>query len=259
MALDNLIRRELRVSDPKDPKQIAEALLTRYKDDPRAVGIAREAQGLPFLQTAPVQAAVSQVVTSNDLDLQQAISDIDRDLQELTSNTVLKDITPELQGWSTAIRAAIAEGTASARFALDARQRDKTFGIRRTLGDYARMARLVGALTPTRNINFRKLAQSLDEAASVFLVMMGEALANGGVSGGRFLLQVPYSELQVRRDTAIFAMRNLIGATQEAYSSNEWPRGLDAYRKLFNELDSQGQGDLRSCWLKMNWHEPWML
>ncbi len=49
LALDNLIRRELKVGDPNDPAQVAQALLTRYQADPRAQGINQEAQGLPFL------------------------------------------------------------------------------------------------------------------------------------------------------------------------------------------------------------------
>src|SRR5262249_25653698 len=53
LALDNLIRRELRVGDPNDPQQIAQALLVRYKGNPRADAIAQEARGLPFLHTAP--------------------------------------------------------------------------------------------------------------------------------------------------------------------------------------------------------------
>ncbi|MBD2075947.1 hypothetical protein H6F86_19160 [Phormidium sp. FACHB-592] len=246
MAFDNLLRRELRVNDPNDAKQIETALLARYRSTSRALGLAREAEGLPFLQAASVQATVVPVTTSNDLDLEQAIADIERDLTELTTNTVLKDITPELQGWASAIRSAISEGVSAARFALDARQRDKALGVRRTLGDYARVARLVGTLTPARSINYRKLAQSLDEVSSVLLVMLGESLANGGVSGGRFLLQLPFSELQTRRDAVIAALRNLVGGTQEAYSQNDWPRGIDAYRRLLSFLDSQGQGDLRA-------------
>ncbi len=66
--------------------------------------------------------------------MQQAINDVERDLRELTTNSILKDVTPELEGWAMAVRSAIQEGVNSARFALDPRQRDKTFGIRRTLG-----------------------------------------------------------------------------------------------------------------------------
>jgi hypothetical protein len=246
MALDNLLRRELKVSDPNDSKLVAEALLARYKDTPRAAAINREAQGVPFLLTTPTAMPVAQGMRSSDTEWQQAVNDVEHDLQALSESAILKDIRPELQGWTMAIRSAIADGANAARYALDARRRDVAFGIRRTLGDYARMARLVGVLTPGMNINYRKLAQSLDEVASVLLVMMGEAIANVGFNGGRFLLQAPYSELQSRRDAAIYALRNLTGSTQDAYDANNLPRGLDAYRQLFSILESQGQGDLRA-------------
>jgi hypothetical protein len=171
---------------------------------------------------------------------------VERDLRELTTNSLLKDITPELEGWGIAVRSAITEGSTAARFSLDPQQRDKAFAIRRQLNDYARMARLVGAMTPTLSLTYRKFAQSLDEVAAVLMVLMGEALANVGFNGGRFLLQAPFSDLQTRRDAAIYALRNLVGATQAAYAPNEWPRGLDAYRNLYKLLEIQGQGDLRA-------------
>jgi len=174
------------------------------------------------------------------------MSDVERDLQELTTNALLKDITPELQGWAMAIRSAVQEGVNSARFAIDTRQRDKTFGIRRTLSDYARVARLIGALTPVVNLNYRKLAQSLDEVTAVLLVMMGEAISSIGFNSGRYLLQVAYSDLQSRRDAVIFALRNLTGSTQQAYGPDEWQRGLNAYRQLYRYLETYAQGDLRS-------------
>ncbi len=245
LALDNLIRRELKVGDPSDPMQIATALLERYKGDPRARAISQEAQGLPFLTAAPAAAVVVQP-TSTGAEQQQAIDDVNRDLQELTTNALLKDVIPELQGWAQSVRSAAEQGLSAARFALDQRQRDKAFAIRRQLGDYARLARFVGALTPAMTMNYRRFAQSLDEVSAVILVSMGESLANVGFAGGRFLLQAPYSELQVRRDSAIYALRNLIGGAQEAYGPNDWPRGLDAYRNLYRSLEEQGHGDLRS-------------
>jgi hypothetical protein len=247
MALDNLLRRELKVSDPNDAKQIAEALLNRYKNNPRAVAINKEAEGVPFLLASGTPMPLQQAPTSSDAEMQQAIDDVNRDLQELTTNTILKDLSSELAGWAMAIRSAIQEGFNSARFALDSHYRDKTFGIRRNLGEYARLSRLVGSLSsPVVNVNYRNLAQSLDEVTSVLLVMMGEALANVGFNRSRYLLQVPYSELQGRRDSVIYALRNFIGSTQTAYAANEWPRGVDAYRQLYSFLDNQGQNDLRS-------------
>ena len=79
LALDNLIRRELKVADPNDPNQIAQALLTRYKEDPRAVAISQEAKGLPFLLAAPTPTTAPQTATSSEAELQQAASHLSRD------------------------------------------------------------------------------------------------------------------------------------------------------------------------------------
>lgn len=246
LALDNLLRRELKVSDPSDAKMVAEALLRRYQGTPRAQAIRNEERGLPLPVTAPLPVQPVPEPGWTGGELQQALSDVDIDLKELTSDSLLKDVAPELQGWSQAIRSAIGEASGAARFGLDPRQRDKAISIRRQLGDYARMARIVGALTPSRSNEYRKLAQSLDEVAAVILVMLGEALANIGFQGGQFLLQVPFTELQVRRDAAIHALRNLVGATQDAFAPGEWPRGLNAYRLLYRRLEEGGQGDLRA-------------
>ncbi len=243
VALDNLIRRKLRVSDPSDPQEIAQALRKYYRAE--AAALEREAEGLPFLLAA-VPTAAPPVVTSSQAEVDQAVADVERDLQTLITNSLLKDIEPELKGWATAIRAAVADGLNAARQTLDPRQRDLAFANRRLLGDYARVARFVGALTPNLNLYYRRLAQSLDEVAGVMLVLMGEALANIGFAGGRFLLQVPLSELQARRDAVIFALRNFLGSTQEAYGPNEWPRGLVAYSQLLERLEASGQSDLKA-------------
>jgi hypothetical protein len=246
LELDNLIRRELRVGDPQDPQQIAQALLNRYDADPRARAIRQEAQGLPFLQQAQMFVPAAMDRTATSIDLEQAKSDVHKDLEELTTSNLLKDVAPELEGWADAIRAAVAEGTEGARFGLDPRQRDRAFGLRRTLGDYARLARLVGALTPSMNHCYRSLAQSIDEVCAVILVLIGESMANNGFQGGRFLLQAPYSELQTRRDAAMHALRQLLGSLSYIQEPNAWPRGIDSYRRLFDALEAQGQGDLRA-------------
>jgi hypothetical protein len=130
--------------------------------------------------------------------------------------------------------------------------RDRTFQARRLLGDYARIARFVGALTPALNPNYRALAQSLDEVSSVFMVLMSDALANVGYNGGRFLLQAPASELQERRDAVLAALRNLVGSTQQAYGQEDWPRGLQAYQQFINRLDATGNSDLRALFQEAN-------
>lgn len=242
VAMDNLIRRKLRVSDPGDPMEIAEALGKLYM--PEKERLNQEALG--FSTLSPIMTTtIRTAITASDKEVEQAVGDVERDLKNLTSNSLLKDIEPELNGWASAIRAAIADGISAARMALDPRQRDLAFTNRRLLGDYARVVRYVGALTPNLNIYYRRLAQSLDEVSSMMLVLMGEALANIGF-GGHFLLQVSLGELQERRDAVLYSLRNLIGSVQENYGSDQWPRGLVAYRQLVARLESSGHNDLRA-------------
>jgi hypothetical protein len=248
LALDNILRRELGVSDPNDPKQIADALLSRYRNSTRAQAIDQEARGLPMLasQLVPAASGPAGYSGATAIDLQQSLVDVDDDLEDLKGNNTLKDILPELEGWSDDIHAVMENGVAAARFGIDPNQRDQAFAARRKLGEYAYLARLVGALTPVEEESFRNLAESLDEVSAVILVTLGESLANLGFSGGRYLLQVPFTELQIRRDAVLNALRNLTGSTQQAFSPDSWSRGLDSYRQVFDVLEDAGQSDLRS-------------
>ncbi|MEI9983701.1 MAG: hypothetical protein WDN69_11160 [Aliidongia sp.] len=151
-----------------------------------------------------------------------------------------------MNGWGDSIRAAIVQGHAAARNGLDPTQRDKVMSVRRQLGEYARMARFVGSLSPGMKQNFRRLGRALDEVSAVLLVTLGESLASVGFATGYYLLQVPLPELQQRRDAVIYALRNFNGGAQQAYGPDDWPRGVDAYRRLYQWLEEQGQGDLRS-------------
>lgn len=243
MALDNLIRRKLRVGDPMDAKEVVKALQSFYQEESQAMQ--REAEGLPFFRVAaiPVQREAAPVMRA---EVKQAEEDVERDLAHLTTHTLLKDVQAELTGWAYTLRGAVSEGMLTARFALDPRSRDRAMAARRLLGGYARLSRFVGALTPTLSPPYRALAKSLDEVAGVILVLMGDALAEIGYSGGRFLLQAPASELQARRDAVIYALRNLVGTAQGAYEGNEWPRGQVAYRQFLNRLETAGQSDLRA-------------
>ncbi len=240
---DNLMRRRLRISDPRDPEAVAQGLRQLFPKEGEL--LEREASGLPII-SRPMQSSRPEASGPTSAELQQAHDDIDRDLKALIGNNQLKDIEPELQGWSQAIRSITAEGHAAARMALDPSSRDRAFASRRALGDYARLARMVGALTCDHNQAYRRLAQSLDEAGALILVALGESLARIGFGGGRFLLQAPASELQARRDAVINALRNLTGATAEAYGSQDWPYGLHGLRNALKLLDNSGHADLRA-------------
>jgi hypothetical protein len=184
------------------------------------------------------------MATSAELD--QANADVERDLRALTTDHRLKDVEIELQGWGQAIRGIIADGTSAARLALDPRARDRMFGARRQLGDYARLSRFVGALTPTLSVSYRKLSQSLDEVASLMMVLAGESLAGSGLGGGRFLLSVPASELQARRDAVLLALRTLQGTTEQAFGNDQWPWSLHGLREVLRQLEDSGHLDLRA-------------
>jgi hypothetical protein len=250
LALDNMIRNTLKVSDPRDARQIAAGLLAYYRDLPQAVGIRQEAEGLPFLASPVAPPIAPPQASSSDAEFRIANGDVERALQDLATNPLANDITPEMQGWGDSLRIAIVQGQAAARQGLDPTQRDKVMAIRRQLGEYGRMARFVGALVPGMTQNFRRLGQAMDEVAAVLLVMLGESLASVGFASGYYLLQVPLAEVQQRRDAVIFALRNFMGGTQLAYGPDDWPRGIDAYRRLYRWLEEQGQGDLRSLLLE---------
>jgi hypothetical protein len=246
LAVDNMIRNQLKVSDVRDPKQIADALLNYYRDLPVAAAVRQEAQGLPFLQAPPTAALPPPQPTSSDAEFRIADNDVEKALTDLTTNPLTVDIVPEMQGWADSIRTAVAQGYTAARQGLDPTQRDMVFAVRRQLGEYGRMARFVGSLSPGMTPNYRRLGQSLDEVSAVLLVMLGESLASVGFASGYYLLQVPLAEVQQRRDAVVFALRNFMGGAQQAYGPDDWPRGIDAYRRLYRWLEQQGQGDLRS-------------
>ncbi|MDJ1156817.1 hypothetical protein QNA08_00975 [Chelatococcus sp. SYSU_G07232] len=242
---DNLIRQRLRIGDPRNPQEVAEGLKRLFTQDARK--LAAEAEGLPVVPARFVgEAARSPESQATGAELKQAIDDVERDLGALTADHRLKDISAELQGWGQAIRSIISDGTAAARLALDPRARDRLFAARRQLGDYARLARMVGALTQTMNLPYRRLAQSLDEVAGLVLVLAGESLAGAGLGGGRFLLSVPASELQARRDSVLLALRTLAGTTEQAYGNDQWPWGLHGLREMLRVIEASGHLDLRA-------------
>ncbi len=241
---DNVIRRALRITDPRDPGQVADALRKYFAEDSGL--LIQEETGLPVYQLQGPSAVPARRSGPSGAEQDQAKTDVERDFNALLGNPLLKDIEQELRGWRDAISSIVDNGFTAARFALDPQQRSRAYDARRALGDYARVARFVGALTPNMSPYYRQLAKSLDEVAALLLVIMGEALAGIGFTGGAFLLQVPASELQVRRDAVINALRSLLGTILIDHGEEDWPRGLVAYRQLLQRLDESGQSDLRA-------------
>lgn len=243
ITVDNLLRRRLRVSDPHNARDVADGLRRTYVQDSHAEQ--RETTGLPVVPMLPV-AEMPTVTGPSSVEVTQATNDVDRDLRALIENSQLKDIEAELDGWSQAIRAYIADGLASAKLALDPRARDRALSARRTLGDYARMARLIGTMTPSFSQPYRRLAQSLDEVSALILVSAGESLASLGLGSGRALLPAPASELSARRDAVLAALRALTGATDNSFTQDGWSFGLFGLRESLRRLEAAGHSDLRA-------------
>jgi hypothetical protein len=243
LAVDNLLRRVLKVSDPASPEEVSRALLDRYAD--QAAALRNERTGFPVVVRADPAPVATIAAVSFGPEVGQALDDVNRDLLALTEESQLKDVRAELGGWARGIRAAAAEGLGAARFSLDPRQRDRAFAARRALGDYARLARYVGALTPDTGPLFRRLAQSCDVLAGLMLVLVGDGLAANGITRGTLVLNVSPADLLERRDAAVMALRTLVGSSPHAYGPNDWPRGLEAYRRLLQQLDQGGMSDLR--------------
>jgi hypothetical protein len=241
--VDNLLRQALKVSDPNDAQQIADGLLARFADE--AGLLERERLGLPAARgaiTSPSSASQLQPFSETS----EALDELEIDLRQIQTDPATKDIHSELRGIAASIRSAASSGLSAAQLALDPVQRDRAFGARRTLSEHARTARYVGALSGGLNAMYRRLAKSCDIVSNLILVGCGEAMARGSVTRSSFVRSIPVSDLLARRDAAINALRNLIGLEEASIGASGWPRGLVAYRQLLDQMENDGQSDLRS-------------
>ena len=71
--------------------------------------------GLPFLQTPRDAVPPPRQPTSSDAEFNIANGDVEKALQDLATNPLTNDITPEMQGWADSIRAAVTQGQAAAQ------------------------------------------------------------------------------------------------------------------------------------------------
>lgn len=243
IAVDNLLRKTLRVADPHDPEQIARALLARYPQE--AERDRRERAGLSYSDLVGATRMTPEAAGPASYELKTARDDLDRDIQTLTTASALKTIQVELVGWGRAVRGAAAEGLAAARLALDPNSHDMAMSARRTLSQYARLARFTGALSEGSTVTFRRFAQSCDVISALILVAIGDGLAASGITRSTMLVRVAASELQSRRGAVINALRALTGSLDSPLGQSDYPRGIVGYQMLVRQLENGGQSDLR--------------
>lgn len=244
--VDDLLRRELRIGDPKNPASVAQALTQRYPD--MAARLSQESAGLPVAGGASLVTLPTVVgrATPGNKEYDRVSTNLTNDLQVLVDHPANREWRPELVGWRTTLNREIYEGAAAARLAQDPGQRERAWlGVRR-LADYARICRLVGVLHLELCKPYRRLATTLDECASVIRILMGEALYEVGLADGGLILQVPIMDMRARRDGLIAALRWLDGREAPPEDFADSANRISSYTSLLAILPSRGASDLGS-------------
>jgi len=242
--IDDFLRRELRIGDPRSTQEVVTALRRRYAAD--ASRLDQEAAGLPvrYDPQPPVVISAPAGDTPGGREERRVRGDLDSDFQALIEARDNREWAPEIRGWRDTLLREFADGAAAARFAQDPAMRDRSFFSVRKIGEFARVARLVGVMNLALNCDYRRLATTLDEAANVIRILMGEALYGAGLSEGGFIIQVPITDLRQRRDSLMLAVRRLSGAAEIDDDGGDWGNAVAAYRRLLDELDRRSAPEL---------------
>ncbi|NOK39074.1 hypothetical protein HMI49_38435 [Corallococcus exercitus] len=244
---DEFLRRQLGVSDARDPKAVVYALRKLYPNT--AARLDDESSGQPIRLQATPEPTLAMMTGTMDSPGQRrfrqerkALAD-DLDIAvNLPSN---RDFKEPVCGWRDSILAEVDEGEAAANLAVDPVSRDRAFYSVRKLGDCARVARLVGMLNPGVSQEFGRLAASIDDNATLLRILAGEALFRAGFDKGGTVFQVALQDLRQRREALINSLEQLTATSiQEGY--DDWGDGQASYGKLLDQLRARGQSDLRS-------------
>lgn len=245
-VIDELLRRTLKIGDPRNPLEVANALRLRYGD--QAAKLDQEGTGVPVTgqidPTYLVAAAGGPEGGTGEREQRRVQENLAADLAALTDNPANRDFRPELMGWRAHLLREFAEGAAAARMAQDPARRERTFKAIRTLGDYARIARLIGAAHLEMLRPYRRFAATLDDAANVLRMLAGESIYEAGLDEGGLILNVPLTDLHQRGDTLLEALRQLLATDQK--SSGDYGEGLADYRELLDEIDDLSEPELKT-------------
>ncbi|MCY1033633.1 hypothetical protein OV207_19430 [Corallococcus sp. BB11-1] len=244
---DEFLRRQLGVSDARDPTSVVNALRKLYPTT--AARLDDESRGQSIRVQAMPEPSLGMMVSAGDSpgmrrfrQQRQALEDDLRFAVELASN---RDFKAPVDGWRDSILAEMDEGEAAANRAVDPVARDRTFYTVRKLGDCARVARMVGMINPTVSPEFGRLAATLDEGSMLLRVIAGESLFRAGFDKGGSVFQVALQDLRQRREALINALEQLT-ATSIQEGGDDWGDGQASYGKLLERLRTQGHSDLRS-------------
>ncbi|NNC20118.1 hypothetical protein HRD49_22840 [Corallococcus exiguus] len=244
---DEFLRRQLGVSDARDPKAVVYALRKLYPTT--AARLDDESSGQPIRVSAtpePVMALMNGTLDSpGQRRFRQERKALVDDLEIAVNLASNRDFKAPMCGWRDSILAELDEGEAAANMAVDPVSRDRAFYSIRKLGDTARVARLVGMVNPTVVQEFGRLAATIDDNATLLRILAGEALFRAGFDKGGTVFQVALQDLRQRREALINSLEQLTATSiQEGY--DDWGDGQASYGKLLDQLRARGQSDLRA-------------
>src|SRR5207248_681438 len=114
--------------------------------------------------------------TPGDREFNRVRDNLASDLDTLINAPANREWRAELTGWRRSLTMEFEAGSDAGRLAQDPAKRERGFFAVRRLGEYARLARLVGVMNLEMNCSYRRLATTLDEGANVIRILMGEAL-----------------------------------------------------------------------------------
>lgn len=248
-SVDELLRRTLRIGDPNNPAELADALRRHYSA--QAARLDQESLGLPVSPGATLDLMIRAEAPQSgaspiERESERVRCALETDLDYLINHAANREWRPELQGWRSSILREFADATAAAGFSQDPAQRDRAMLGVRKLAEYARMSRLLSVLHYELRREYRRSATTLDESSSTLRIRIGQSLYSAGLSEGGLLLNVPLMDLRNRSTALIESLRALTEGTSTPQVGIE-DRGnrFVAYREVLKAIDDQGAAELR--------------
>lgn len=235
--LDDLLRKKLKVGNPSDVGEVLKALQGMYPE--KTAAIHAESLGLPpttalarvVPSAQPMVAAKS--FASGEYDV--VLSQMQADFSNVIKAQECREFDVELGGWQSASLREYNEGAVAARSSQDPGQRERALLAVRRLNEFSFNVRVFGTTMGESFWDFRRLATTLDNAADMLRILIGEALYDVGLALSGMLLQVPVSDFRARGESLTDALEGWLTGNQEIF--DDWGVRLTSYQAFFDALD----------------------
>jgi hypothetical protein len=237
--IDDLLRKKLKVGNPSDVGEMLKALQGMYPE--KTAAIHAEGLGLPpttaLARVDALPSAQSMVpaksFASGEYDV--VMSQLQTDFQTVIKAQENREYDVELGGWQSASLREYSDGAAAARSSQDPGHRERALLAIRRLNEFALNVRVFGTTTGESFWDFRRLATSLDNAADMLRILIGESLYDVGLALSGMLLQVPVADFRARGESLAEALDGWLTGNQEIF--DDWGVRLTSYQAFFDALD----------------------